>query len=131
MMSAPEASNTDRKPNPVDVAVGQNVKLRRLAVGLSQEKLGEQMGLTFQQIQKYEKGTNRIGASRMVQIARALDCAVRDLFAGCDQGEVGPPIPQFSAAEIKLVLAFRAIESETRRAVIINLTAAMAREPTD
>jgi transcriptional regulator with XRE-family HTH domain len=131
MMSAPEASSTGRKPNPVDVAVGQNVKLRRLAVGLSQEKLGERMGLTFQQIQKYEKGTNRIGASRLVQIARALDCAVRDLFAGCDQGEAGPPIPQFSAAEIKLVLAFRAIESDARRAVIINLTAAMASEPAD
>jgi transcriptional regulator with XRE-family HTH domain len=131
MMSAPEASSTGRKPNPVDVAVGQNVKLRRLAVGLSQEKLGERMGLTFQQIQKYEKGTNRIGASRLVQIARALDCAVRDLLAGCDQGEVGPPIPQFSAAEIKHVLAFRAIKSEARRAVIINLTAAMASEPAD
>ena len=56
------------KPNPVDVHVGARVRLRRTLLGMSQEKLGEAIGLTFQQVQKYEKGTNRIGASRLQQI---------------------------------------------------------------
>ena len=55
-----------RKPNPMDIHVGSRVRLRRMVLGMSQEKLGEKMGLTFQQIQKYEKGTNRIGASRLL-----------------------------------------------------------------
>src|SRR5215469_10817031 len=58
---------TGRKPNPVDVHVGSRVRYRRMIIGMSQEKLGEKMNLTFQQIQKYEKGTNRIGASRLFQ----------------------------------------------------------------
>jgi len=59
-------------PNPVDVYVGQRVRMRRIEVAMSQQLLGEQIGLTLQQIQKYEKGTNRIGASRLQHIARVL-----------------------------------------------------------
>lgn len=69
-----------RKPNPVDVHVGSRVRLRRMVIGMSQEKLGEKMGLTFQQIQKYEKGTNRIGASRLFQLALILDVPVQFFF---------------------------------------------------
>lgn len=57
-----------KTPNPVDRHVGSRVRMRRVLVGLSQEKLGDSLGLTFQQVQKYEKGTNRIGASRLQQI---------------------------------------------------------------
>ncbi len=63
---------TGRKPNPVDVHVGSRVRYRRMIIGMSQEKLGEKMNLTFQQIQKYEKGTNRIGASRLFQLSKIL-----------------------------------------------------------
>ncbi len=69
-----------RKPNPVDVHVGSRVRYRRMIIGMSQEKLGEKMNLTFQQIQKYEKGTNRIGASRLFQLSKILDVPVGYFF---------------------------------------------------
>ena len=75
-MSATEIS----KPNPVDVHVGSRVRLRRTLLGLSQEKLGEAVGLTFQQIQKYERGANRIGASRMYDLSHVLDVPVAFFF---------------------------------------------------
>lgn len=67
-------------PNAVDVHVGQRLRLRRTLLGLSQEKLGEALGLTFQQIQKYERGTNRIGASRLYDLARVLDIDIGYFF---------------------------------------------------
>src|SRR5580765_8372499 len=69
-------------PNPVDQHVGSRVRIRRVLVGMSQEKLGEALGLTFQQVQKYEKGTNRIGASRLQQIASILGVTVSFFFEG-------------------------------------------------
>lgn len=71
---------TKKVPNPIDVHVGSRVRLRRMLVGMSQEKLGEMLGLTFQQIQKYEKGANRIGASRLYQIAQILGVSVQFFF---------------------------------------------------
>lgn len=68
------------KPNPVDVHVGSRVRLRRTLLGLSQEKLAGAVGLTFQQIQKYERGANRIGASRLFQLSRVLDVPVSFFF---------------------------------------------------
>ena len=69
-----------KKPNPVDQHVGSRVRLRRMLLGMSQERLGESMGLTFQQVQKYEKGVNRIGASRLFQISKILDVPVQFFF---------------------------------------------------
>jgi transcriptional regulator with XRE-family HTH domain len=69
-----------KKPNPVDAHVGSRVRLRRMLLGMSQERLGESMGLTFQQVQKYEKGVNRIGASRLFQISKILDVPVQFFF---------------------------------------------------
>ena len=71
---------TGRKPNPIDVHVGSRVRYRRMIIGMSQEKLGEKMNLTFQQIQKYEKGTNRIGASRLFQLSKILEVPVGYFF---------------------------------------------------
>src|SRR5258708_12955262 len=71
-----------KAPNPVDRHVGSRVRMRRIMLGMSQEKLGEGLGLTFQQIQKYEKGTNRIGASRIQQISEILKVPVSFLFEG-------------------------------------------------
>lgn len=68
------------KPNPVDIHVGSRVRLRRTLLGHSQEKLGEAVGLTFQQIQKYERGANRIGASRLYHLSRVLDVPVSFFF---------------------------------------------------
>lgn len=69
-----------KQPNPIDIHVGGRVRLRRMMLGMSQEKLGEQLGITFQQIQKYEKGTNRIGASRLQHIATVLSVPVAFFF---------------------------------------------------
>jgi len=69
-----------KQPNPIDIHVGSRVRLRRMMLGMSQEKLGEHLGITFQQIQKYEKGTNRIGASRLQHIARVLTVPVAFFF---------------------------------------------------
>src|SRR6516164_786452 len=77
-----------KAPNPVDKYVGSRVRMRRIMLGMSQERLGEALGLTFQQIQKYEKGTNRVGASRIQQISEILQVPVSFLFEG---GPTGSP----------------------------------------
>ena len=74
-----------KPPNPVDKHVGSRVRLRRMMLGMSQEKLGDALGLTFQQVQKYEKGTNRIGASRLQHISHILQIPVPFFFEGAPQ----------------------------------------------
>ena len=69
-----------RKPNPVDIHVGGRVRFRRMLLGMSQEKLGERLGLTFQQVQKYEKGINRIGASRLYDLSQVLGVPVQFFY---------------------------------------------------
>src|SRR5438132_8945295 len=71
-----------KAPNPIDKHVGSRVRMRRMMMSMSQEKLGDALGLTFQQVQKYEKGTNRIGASRMQQISNILQVPVSFFFDG-------------------------------------------------
>jgi transcriptional regulator with XRE-family HTH domain len=71
-----------KAPNPIDKHVGSRVRMRRMMLGMSQEKLGNNLGLTFQQVQKYEKGTNRIGASRLQQISQILQVSVSFFFEG-------------------------------------------------
>ena len=81
-----------KKPNPVDTHVGSRVRLRRMLLGMSQERLGDSMGLTFQQVQKYEKGVNRIGASRLFHISKILDVPVQFFFEEAPYaGEAGSP----------------------------------------
>jgi transcriptional regulator with XRE-family HTH domain len=77
-----------KAPNPVDKYVGSRVRMRRIMLGMSQEKLGEALGLTFQQVQKYEKGTNRVGASRLQQISEILQVPVSFLFDGGPSGAI-------------------------------------------
>lgn len=78
-----------KSPNPIDVHVGGRVRMRRMLVGMSQEKLGDSLGLTFQQVQKYEKGANRIGASRLYQIARVLGVPIEFFYDGVAADEQG------------------------------------------
>jgi transcriptional regulator with XRE-family HTH domain len=88
MTKNPEGRQSVRrtgKPNPVDVHVGSRVRLRRTLLGLSQEKLGDALGLTFQQVQKYERGANRIGASRLFDLSRVLDVPVSFFFDDMSQ----------------------------------------------
>src|SRR6476469_8603004 len=85
-----------KAPNPTDKHVGARVRMRRMMLGMSQEKLGDALSLTFQQVQKYEKGTNRIGASRLQQISNILQVPVSFFFEGAPN--VGPDNSGFSEA---------------------------------
>ncbi|HET6519992.1 MAG TPA: helix-turn-helix domain-containing protein [Geminicoccaceae bacterium] len=84
------------KPNPIDVHVGKRLRLRRTLLGMSQERLGELLGLTFQQVQKYERGVNRIGSSRLYEIGQILDIPVSFFFD--DMAEEGRPAAANPAA---------------------------------
>lgn len=77
------------KPDPVDIHVGSRVRLRRTLLGMSQEKLGKALSLTFQQIQKYERGANRIGSSRLYQLSRILDVPVSFFFDDMTEAVTG------------------------------------------
>ncbi len=134
-----------RKPNPVDVHVGSRVRYRRMIIGMSQEKLGEKMNLTFQQIQKYEKGTNRIGASRLFQLSRILEVPVgyffEDAFAsGPAQAAQGLHEPEQegylldflnSREGLDLNKAFAKIHDPKVRRRVIDLVRALSEEKPD
>lgn len=130
-----------KAPNPVDKYVGSRVRMRRIMLGMSQEKLGEALGLTFQQIQKYEKGTNRVGASRIQQIAEVLQVPVSFLFEGGPSsrpesdgfGEGASPayVSDFLATSEGLALtrAFtRIADSKLRRSIVDLVEQIAARE---
>jgi transcriptional regulator with XRE-family HTH domain len=127
-----------RVPNPIDKHVGARVRMRRVLVGLSQEKLGDAMGITFQQIQKYEKGTNRIGASRLQEASKILGVPVNfffegaqaetDMVAGFAEAETNGYVADFasSAEGVQLINAFLKIKEPKLRKKIIELVATMA-----
>jgi transcriptional regulator with XRE-family HTH domain len=125
-------------PNPIDKHVGARVRMRRVLVGLSQEKLGDALGITFQQIQKYEKGTNRIGASRLQEASKILGVPVNfffegaqaesDMLSGFAEGEANGYVADFasSAEGAQLLSAFMKIKEPKLRKKIIDLITAMA-----
>jgi transcriptional regulator with XRE-family HTH domain len=76
----PAGSDREGRPSPIDVHVGSRIRLRRTLLGMSQERLGEALGLTFQQVQKYERGVNRVGASRLFDLSRVLDVPISFFF---------------------------------------------------
>jgi len=89
-----------RRPNPIDAHVGSRVRLRRILLGMSQERLAEQLGLTFQQVQKYEKGINRIGASRLFDLAHVLGVPVQFFYEQAPSADgTGQPSGGFSESE--------------------------------
>jgi transcriptional regulator with XRE-family HTH domain len=122
-----------KPPNPVDRHVGSRVRMRRIMLGMSQEKLGEGLGLTFQQIQKYEKGTNRIGASRIQQISEILQVPVSFLFEGSPGSSADTknfddaPSPTYVAdflatsEGLALIRAFTLIPDIKLRRAIVNM----------
>ena len=100
-----------KSPTPVDRHIGIRVRRRRMALGMSQEALGDALGLTFQQVQKYEKGANRIGASRLLQIAGILDVGIEFFFDGLTEAGVRLP-----SAEKRGMAEFMAIADSDRLA---------------
>ena len=87
--NATAAPEKDGRPSPIDVHVGTRIRLRRTLLGMSQERLGEALGLTFQQVQKYERGVNRVGASRLFDLSRVLDVPISFFFDDLPDGVAG------------------------------------------
>ncbi len=131
-------------PNPVDVHVGGRVRLRRTLLGMRQEKLARAIGLTFQQVQKYERGANRIGASRLHELSQVLDVPVSFFFDDMNNapsgglagvgglGEEAPPPfegdPMAKRETLQLVRAYYQIKSPALRKRILDLTKSLADE---
>jgi len=123
-----------KNPDPIDVYVGSRIRLRRNIVGISQEKLGEKLGVTFQQVQKYEKGVNRVGASRLQVISEVLDVPVSYFFEDHEaaaSGELAEERSSFtdfstSTEGLQLLRAFTNIHDSKIRRKIIDLAKALA-----
>ena len=130
-----------KKPNPIDIHVGSRIRLRRTMLGMSQEKLGESLGITFQQIQKYEEGTNRVGASRLQNISSILNVPVSFFFedAPGDHGASASGMEEASSSNfvvdflsssegLQLNRAFVKISDPKVRRRIVDLVKALAAE---
>ena len=128
----------EKLPNPIDKHVGSRVRMRRMMLGMSQEKLGDALGLTFQQVQKYEKGSNRIGASRLQQISLTLQAPVEFFFEGapilpgCTADPKSAPSPAYvsdflaSGDGLALTKAFMRIKDAKLRRRIVDLVEGIA-----
>jgi transcriptional regulator with XRE-family HTH domain len=130
-----------KAPNPIDQHVGSRVRIRRVLTGMSQEKLGEALGLTFQQVQKYEKGTNRIGASRLQHIASILGVTISFFFEGLpsetnaaraqamDESDTSHVIEFLSTTEgLQLNKAFARIKDPKVRRRVVDLVSTLSNE---
>jgi transcriptional regulator with XRE-family HTH domain len=126
-----------KQANPIDTQVGNRVRLRRMLIGMSQEKLGDALGLTFQQVQKYEKGVNRIGAGRLFHVARILGVPITYFYEdvtteyeapGFAEGAANPPVMAFlaSADGLQLSLAFMRIKEPKVRKRVLDLVKSLA-----
>jgi len=126
-------------PDPIDVHVGGRVRLRRMLIGMSQEKLGDALNLTFQQVQKYEKGANRIGAGRLFRIAQLLGVSIQFFFddapeslpmsaGGFAEADATPMTMDFvqTPEGIHLNRAFAGIKDNAVRKRLVDLTRALA-----
>jgi transcriptional regulator with XRE-family HTH domain len=127
---------TRRDPNYIDVHVGSRIRMRRQIVSMSQEKLGELLGITFQQVQKYEKGTNRISASRLYYASKILGVPVQAFFEDLPgpEGEAGFSEPTednsimsslMNAEGIQLAKAFHDADNQTKRKLIATMARAI------
>jgi transcriptional regulator with XRE-family HTH domain len=130
-----------KQANPIDAQVGNRVRLRRMLIGMSQERLGEMLGLTFQQVQKYEKGVNRIGAGRLFEVSRILGVPVDYFYEGVNGQhapesngssavQATPPILEFVASGegLQLSLAFMRIRDTRVRKRMLDLVKTLAED---
>lgn len=124
----------ERTANAVDRRVGLRVRARRLEIGMSQERLAEILGITFQQVQKYEKGVNRIAASRLFDIASALDLPISRFFEAIGPGKkteaTGPNSDVLATPEgVELIALFGTIKSRKVRQRVVELVRALTEAP--
>jgi transcriptional regulator with XRE-family HTH domain len=126
------ALNLENQPDPIDIAVGARIRMRRRHVGVSQQALADELGVSFQQVQKYERGANRVSASVLVKIARRLDCTVAALV-GEESRAVDDALAPTLAAPGALVLleAFVRIQDPQIRRKLVDLVVALADGPVE
>jgi transcriptional regulator with XRE-family HTH domain len=121
------AKRPPKKPSSIDVAVGRNVRIWRMARGLSQAQLASRLGVTFQQLQKYEVGTNRIGTGRLVGVAKILSIPIATLFEGADTDPSRSLLALVADARaFRLARAFSAIDNSTLRLALVYLVEKIA-----
>jgi len=117
----------ETNPRPLDVALGSRIRLRRRELGLSQEQLANKIGITFQQVQKYEHGANRVSFSRLVEIAHALECSAHDLIGDLDKPAASKSVFDTHVERLnepgaaELLEAFCAISNPKQRRAVLNL----------
>jgi transcriptional regulator with XRE-family HTH domain len=121
---------TDRSTANIDTLIGERVRSRRIQAGMSQTTLAEALGVTFQQVQKYEKGTNRIGAGRLHIIAGVLECNVTDFFEGIGSTPtiVSTPFSEFMATKdgVAIIEAMAKIKNRALRRTVIDIAEKLA-----
>jgi transcriptional regulator with XRE-family HTH domain len=124
----PAKSRSAKRPGSIDIAVGRNVRIWRMAKGLSQAQLANRLGVTFQQIQKYEVGSNRIGTGRLVKLAGILEVPIAALFDGAEGVDPSRSLLALIADKraFRLARAFRTIEDTTVRLSLVNLVEQVA-----
>lgn len=117
----------ERGVNDIDRRLGQRVRVRRLEIGMSQERLAELLGVTFQQVQKYEKGVNRIAASRLVAIADALERPPASFFEGLGPDKTASPLEAalLTPEGRQLITVFASIQSASVRRQVLQLARAL------
>lgn len=117
-------------PSDLDAAVGARIRLRRKALGITQERLSEALGLTFQQVQKYERGVNRVSASTLVKIAKRLDCTVPDLLGEPGGGQVDAIAPTLliPPGAVELLEVYGRIPDRRARSAVLQVARALAGE---
>lgn len=110
------SSTRHRGPNPIDLEIGNHLLARRVAAGLSQTTLADSLGVTFQQVQKYEKGLNRLSAAHLLQLTRILNCTPNDFFNGLDAARKSKQ-KLFSQDDLKLLECCEGLDKPTRMAI--------------
>ncbi|MEK9753341.1 MAG: helix-turn-helix transcriptional regulator [Rhodospirillaceae bacterium] len=114
-------------PHPTDVHVGQRIREARLAKGMTQTDLGNSLGISFQQVQKYEKGTNRVGSSRLWEVCKVLDQPITFFFEGLGRGSMGEPEPALSSRAIKLAKEIDEISDDNVKTHFLKLVRSYAK----
>jgi len=126
-MKKAKRKRSPRTPSTVDAYIGARMRERRRALGITQERLGELLGVTFQQVQKYEKGVNRVGAARLQQIASALDVPVTFFYDGDGKArEVESLLFLDSAFSLRLLRAYSKIKDQTVQRQLVSLMESIA-----
>ena len=139
----PRTKVSENGPNPVDTHVGGKVKIRRIMLGLSQEDLAKSIGLTFQQVQKYERGANRISVSRLVEISKALRAPIDYFLEGCaaiakksalrgvSDNKQEPLEPEIKKDSLELMRAYQSIQKPALKKQLLEMAKVMAASSND